>query len=315
MRPAYSIIFFTTASGAGYGLLTLLGVLGPAGLLPSGRSFGAAALGLALALIAAGLVVSGLHLRRPERAWRALSQWRSSWLSREAVLALLTFAPALAYAAGWVVLGETAGPWRWPGIAAALSAALTVGCTGMIYASLTPIREWRQPLTVPAYLALALATGALWLMALAAAFGAVTPWLTALATGALLLAWLVKLAYWRAIGAAPPLATAEGATGLGQIGRVRPLDPPHTGENYVMREMGYRIARKHAAKLRRISLLLGGAIPLLFSVPLFFLDGAAAAALAFAAALAASLGVLIERWLFFAEATHTAMLYYGARQV
>lgn len=31
MHPAFSVIFFTTASGAGYGLLALLGVLGPAG--------------------------------------------------------------------------------------------------------------------------------------------------------------------------------------------------------------------------------------------------------------------------------------------
>ena len=34
--------------------------------------------------------------------------------------------------------------------------------------------------------------------------------------------------------------------------------------------------------------------------------------LAVPGALAASAGVLVERWLFFAEARHTVMLYYGA---
>src|SRR5690606_16348531 len=80
VHPAASVILFTTTSGAGYGLLALLGLLGPAGLVPQGRWFGFAGLGLALALVTAGLLASTFHLGRPERAWRAVSQWRSSWL-------------------------------------------------------------------------------------------------------------------------------------------------------------------------------------------------------------------------------------------
>ena len=90
-RSRLSVIFFTTASGAGYGLLALVGVLAPLGLVPSDGRFGAAALGLAFVLITAGLLSSTLHLGHPERAWRAFSQWRSSWLSREGVLSVATF--------------------------------------------------------------------------------------------------------------------------------------------------------------------------------------------------------------------------------
>jgi DMSO reductase anchor subunit len=38
-----------------------------------------------------------------------------------------------------------------------------------------------------------------------------------------------------------------------------------------------------------------------------------ASVLAALAALSGISGIAIERWLFFAEATHTAMLYYGRR--
>jgi hypothetical protein len=109
MHPALSVIVFTTASGAGYGLLALFGVLAAIGALPADRAFGATGLSLALALISAGLLASTVHLGRPERAWRAFSQWRSSWLSREGVAAVATYVPALAFAAGWLMSGETGG--------------------------------------------------------------------------------------------------------------------------------------------------------------------------------------------------------------
>src|SRR5271165_2355947 len=81
MHPALSIVFFTTASGAGFALLLLLGLGAPLGLVPASASFGFAALAFAFLLAVAGLASSAFHLGRPERAWRAFSQWRSSWLS------------------------------------------------------------------------------------------------------------------------------------------------------------------------------------------------------------------------------------------
>ncbi len=318
MHPAASVIVFTTLSGAGYGLLALLGVMAPMGWLPADRLLGLSGSGLALIFISAGLAASTFHLRHPERAWRALSQWRSSWLSREGVVALATYPPALAFAAGWAGLGRTDGVWAAMGGLAALGAAATVFCTAMIYASLRPIAAWRDPLVVPVYLAFAAATGALWLFAAVRVTGIEAgPAITTVAAATAALAWCLKLVYWRrlsggAIGSASG-ATAESATGLGRFGTVRSLDPPHTGEDYVRREMGFRVARKHAGKLRRLAFLFGLALPLAILALDLVLYGIGAALAAVLAALAASLGVLIERWLFFAEARHTAALYYGDR--
>ena len=310
MHPAPSIIAFTVASGAGYGLLFLLGLAAPAGLIPATRSLGAAGLGLALGLITLGLCASLLHLGHPERVWRALSQWRSSWLSREGALAALTYVPALLFGAGWVLFGDTGGWIGVSGALAALGAALTVYSTGMIYASLKPIREWHQPLVPPLYLAFALTTGALLLHLLLVLFGAPRGWAAALALGATALAFGLKYLYWAAIARAAPGPTPESATGLGDLGRVRMLEPPHTETNYLLREMGFRVARKHAAKLRRYAWLLGCVGAALLSVLALLATGAWASLLALLAALSGIAGVMIERWLFFAEATHTVTLYY-----
>ena len=117
MHPAYSVIFFTTATGAGYGLLGLLGLLSVLGMAPADFWFGIVGFGLAFGLIASGLLSSTGHLGHPERAWRAFSQWRSSWLSREGVVAVVTFVPAGLFAIGWVILGRTDG---WVAVAALL---------------------------------------------------------------------------------------------------------------------------------------------------------------------------------------------------
>jgi sulfite dehydrogenase (quinone) subunit SoeC len=314
VHPAPSIIAFTTASGAGYGLLFLLGLAAPAGLLPATRALGAAGLGLALGLITLGLCASLLHLGRPERAWRAVSQCRSSWLSREGVVALLTYPPALAFAAGWLLLGDTGGWIAVCGVLAAIGAAITVYCTSMIYASLKPIREWCQPLVPPVYLAFALMTGALLLHPLLLLFGgAGGGWAAALALLAMALAFGLKGRYWAAIDRAGLRPTPESATGLGALGTVRMLEPPHTETNYLLHEMGYRVARKHAAKLRWYACLFGGVGAALLTVLALLSSGALAGLLALLAALFGIAGVSIERWLFFAEATHTVTLYYGRR--
>ena len=310
MNPAPSIVLFTTASGAGYGMLFWLGLLRPLGLLPQGVAFALIALGLAVFLITIGLLSSMAHLGHPERAWRALSQWRSSWLSREGVAAVATFLPILLFGFG-LILGWGALTHLF-GLLAAAGAVATVYCTGMIYASLKPIRQWRHPLVVPGYLMLSSFSGATILAMTAAYWG--QAWAPALlaALGAAGAFWL-KQAYWRDIdGPAPAGApTIESATGLGAIGHTRPLEPPHTETNYLLREMGFRIARKHAQRLRRVALLGGFAVPLALAILALLAGGTLwPVVLLSLATSCALLGLLAERWLMFAEATHTVALYY-----
>src|SRR4030095_9750847 len=139
MHPAFSVIFFTVISGCGYGLLFLLGLA----LAANPQLFVGSEALLALAtgpiLSAAGLTSSLLHLGQPQRAWRALSQWRSSWLSREGVAAFLSFVPVFALAAT-VWRGDSGALVRVAAAALALMAVATVCCTAKIYTSLKTIR-------------------------------------------------------------------------------------------------------------------------------------------------------------------------------
>jgi DMSO reductase anchor subunit len=315
MHPALSVIVFTVASGAGYGLLALAGLLAAAGALSPTTGLGLALFGVALGLVTAGLLSSTLHLGHPERAWRAVTQWRSSWLSREGVLALATYPLALLFALGWIVFGRVDGPWLWTGLGAALLALATIVATGMIYASLKPVPRWHNNWVVPNYLALGAMTGALWLNALALSLGAggLATGLIALVLVALALA--LKLGYWRHIDRPETGSSAESATGLGTLGRVRLLEAPHTQANYLMREMGFEIARKHAERLRAIALIAGFAVPAALTALALFLPTAVAVVLAALAVATAMAGVLVERWLFFAEAKHAVTLYYGASAV
>jgi DMSO reductase anchor subunit len=309
VHPSFSVIFFTTASGAGYGLLALLGVLAPLGLAPANAAFGFVALGLALGGITAGLISSTFHLGHPERSLRAFSQWRSSWLSREGVASVATYAPAGLFAIAWVFFGAVSTVL---GILAAIGAIVTVFCTAMIYRSLKPVQRWHNSWVLPNYLALALMTGALWFALLLQLFGIDNKSVAWLALFTILLAAVLKLGYWRFIDRSASASTVESATGLGTIGKVRLFEAPHTSENYLLKEMGFQIARKHAAKLRRITVLLAFAVPFGLSLVPLLVAGWPAALAALLAAPLATLGVLIERWLFFAEAKHAVMLYYGA---
>jgi DMSO reductase anchor subunit len=303
MNPAYSVILFTTSSGAGYGLLALLGLAGASHGRASTMGFAFTSLFIALALITVGLLSSTFHLGRPERAWRALSQWRSSWLSREGVLAIITYPVALAFAATWSGLIDAPALIAPLGIATALLCWFTVFCTVMIYASLKTIPAWNSNYTVLGYLSFSAATGATWLTVIAYCFGRFVPFQSILACAAILATLLIKFLSWRRLDQRKKAFTMASATGLGE--GVRQWEVPHTAQNFIMKEMGYAVARNHARKLRRWCLL---GLDIAFFLMAFAGDRPW---LAFIALPVIMLTAWVERWLFFAQAEHVVGLYYG----
>jgi sulfite dehydrogenase (quinone) subunit SoeC len=314
MHPAYSVILFTTASGAGYGLLFWLAVLAIFDDLPATSTLGLAGFGIAFALVAVGLLSSTAHLGRPERAWRAFSQWRTSWLSREGIAAVATFVPMAVYAYGWIILGTNRGLFALVGFLLAAMCLVTVWCTGMIYQSLPTIRAWNQTIVSPVYVAMSLSSGAVLALCLLKAFGLDIEdfgWVTVALVAVTL---LMKRVYWAYIDQKPEQSlTAGDATGLGRFGTVRPLEAPHSQANFVMREMGYAVGRKHANKLRLLVQVVGFVLPLVLLVAMLTIGGVVSLPLTIVAMLALAFGVIVERWLFFAEAQHVVTLYYGAQ--
>jgi DMSO reductase anchor subunit len=308
MNPAFSVILFTTLSGAGYGLLAWIGMQYALRPLPLQREVMLAALGFGLALVTIGLSSSVFHLGKPARAWRAFSQWRTSWLSREGVLSLITYVPALLLA--WLIWrGESSVLSHGAGIALTLCSMATVACTAMIYACLKPVPAWQHQLVLPGYLLFALINGWMLFLVLASYGDWHPPTMALIDTAVLALALAVlKRSYWSAIDRIA-LPSRESATALEGIGTVTTFERPHTEANYLTREMGFVIARKHSRALRMIAMLLFAGVPLLAALIAAWLPAAAGIAL-WVAALAALAGAFVERWLFFAEAKHMVMLYY-----
>jgi sulfite dehydrogenase (quinone) subunit SoeC len=312
MHPAFSVIFFTAISGAGYGVLFLLAIAVAFDVRLSPKEIQIAAV-CGIALTAAGLASSTLHLGQPLRAWRAFSQWRSSWLSREGVASTLTFMPAVA-----VTLMPTRGDGelslRMAAAALAAMCVITVFCTARIYTSLRTIRAWHNGYVLPGYFLLALLSGASLFWLIDGAIGKshfphyALPLLIFVSSA---LAVVLKHMYWRSIDDERLASSAESATGLGRFGNVTSAEGPHTEENYLTREMGFVLARKHSTKLRTICLMLIGPIPILSAfATLSSSSETLGITCAVIAMLAAMAGIFVERWLFFAEARHVVMLYY-----
>jgi sulfite dehydrogenase (quinone) subunit SoeC len=311
MKPALSVIFFTVASGAGYGLWCLLGLALAAGIYPLTGTGVLVPLGFGFVLVSAGLLASTAHLGRPERAWRALSQWRSSWLSREGIASLVTYLPMLAVA--WFAFTRHAGmSLHVAGAVLALCALATILCTANIYRSLKTIAAWRTRQVLPLYFMFALLSGGLWLWAcLALTTGLAISLAFPLALlGLAIVAAVIKVDHWKCVDTLP-VNTAGHATGLDMLGHVRAFEGPVTEESYLTREMAFVLARKHGARLRRIALALFGLAPALGIAVALASD---TAWLAPVAALAAIAGLFVERWLFFAEARHTVAAFFPPTQ-
>jgi sulfite dehydrogenase (quinone) subunit SoeC len=308
MHPAFSVIFFTTLSGMGYGLWFFIGCQ-TLFVSPEYIKGNLSALIIGFVLVSIGLLSSTLHLGKPLRAWRAFSQWRSSWLSREGVLAIICFIPA----ALWIAQEYFHHVYIAYSILATLLAVLstaTVACTAMIYASLKPIPAWQHHYVVPIYLLFAMFTGGLLSTSISAYSSSHVDDYRIF--GFLLLAALLsvlKKRYWKDIDS-QTLPSRTSALGLKQDQIVSVFERPHTEANYLTKEMGFVLARKHSQKLRMLSAILFGWLPILFCIAALMLPLAFTGYLMFAALVFAYLGAVVERWLFFAEAKHAVMQYY-----
>ena len=289
MHPAPSVIFFTAFSGLGFGLLAWLGL----GLPPVSGWVAFTFYVLAYGMAVGGLLASVFHLGNKKNAVKAFSQWRSSWLSREGIMAPLTLIAMAPYAFAQTFLDTTIKPL---GLIGAILCLITVFTTSMIYTQLKTVPRWNTPFTPLLFLLFSVAGGALLAGQVRAAIGLLA------ALGVLqVLAWMQGDARGQTGD-----STIESATGLGRIGKTRLLEPPHSGQNYLLKEMAYTVGRRHAFKLRLIALLFAVVLPvlLLLALPVTHM-------VALVAVLSHLVGLLAARWLFFAEAAHVVRLYYG----
>lgn len=311
MHPALSVIFFTVASGAGFGLFSLLYI---ADVFKLGGGFNREQLligGLmAMALIVFGLLSSTFHLANPKNAWRAFNRFRTSWLSREGVFAVMFMPLALAYLI--CIWFDAPAILRVSiGFVAAVLAWITVFSTGMIYACLKTIRQWHTPLVPANYLALGYASGSLLLL-----LGAVIARLDTvpyIAMSALIVsvAAVLKAIYYFWIGSPSLSPTINTATGLTRAG-VKLLDTGHTHGTFLTQEFGFQLARQKAGVLRIVVFVVGFGVPGLMLTAIFQQPESLWAASV--ALVAVMLGASVERWLFFAEARHVVNLYHGAQR-
>jgi DMSO reductase anchor subunit len=323
MRPAFSVVAFTVLSGAGLGALALIALIELAQLASLVAPVPAPVLGLtaacALGLVVAGLLCSTLHLGNPRNAWRSLSRWRTSWLSREA-LAALALLPVAALMVLMLLRDAPAAATAAIALAAVALAWTTIYCTAMIYASLKPIRHWHTRHVPAAYLALGHAAGAVLVVGLLGAQGEVRGAFIVVAVALLLAAAFVKFDYYAYVAGDGKRLTLEDAIGVaqgvapalrrppvpGSVMRARLLDAGHSRGTFLTHEFGYTLAPAARTALRMAFWLGGIVLPAVWLVA--GVRDASGAAVALAACL---LGHGAERWLFFAEARHTVRLYHG----
>jgi len=306
VHPAFSVILFTTLAGAAQGLVVAIAVAGLAGAtLPS--TFVLTSLGVAFVVLMLGLVASTFHLGRPERAWRAVLMWRTSWLSRE-VIVLPAF---IAVVALWLLLawtGAAKGLVPLLMIAALVLSALLWVCTAMIYACLKFIQEWAHPLTLVNYVLLGLASGLL----LAAALGSLT------GAGAFALAAAQWGLGFTVLGAITRIAslvrnagirhasTLQSATGI-RGNNLRQTSMGMSAGAFNTREFFHGKPLWLVKRIKHAFLVLAFVVPVLLLALALSTGASAWLLLAF---VVQYVGLIAERWFFFAQARHPQNLYY-----
>jgi DMSO reductase anchor subunit len=322
MHPAFSVIFLTTLIGTGQGLFLALctaQVYATIGLLPSQpKSFYVIGSGIALALLIAGLIASFFHLGHPERAWRSAARWRTSWLSREVIVLPALMGAVAAYGLvhhyGWdlsligidtAIEGDLA---LVIGAAGAVLAFLLFLCTGMIYACIKFLQEWATWLTVVNYTLFGLASGFLLATAYAAYWDAPAlmyfygAWAMA-TTLTVLVTRVASLIRNRRLKHRSSIQTAIGV----RHARIVQKSQGFMGGSFNTREFFHGATRRLYRSIKWIFLVLVFPVPL----ALLFAGMVQSNALLIGAAFVVQyLGLLAERWFFFAQANHPQNLYY-----
>jgi len=302
MHPAPSVIIFTVTAGAGYGLLFWLALSRLGSLAPTISNSQLVFAGfIGLILVTIGLLSSTLHLANPKNAWRSFMRFRTSWLSREAVFAVL-FYPITLF---WFLTGGNG----FLSFLVAILAIVILVCTAMIYASLKTIRQWNNALTPVNFVLLGLAAGAVLFTLITLIQGTHTPRILAMAVAAIAAAAFSKLLYFTWIGqpAGPTINTALGFTRA----TVQLLDVGHSSDTFLTKEFGYQVAQAKILWARVIVIVAGFVLPLILLTGLLGTAGVFHAAIAFLLVMG---GIFVERWLFFAEARHVVNLYHGQQR-
>jgi len=309
MKPAFSVIFLTTLIGAAQGLflalyaaeLSLLIDTDPAS---SSRFLFLSSL-VALVLTGLGLLASFFHLGHPERAWRSAAMWRTSWLSREVIaLPLFMLGLALYASAHWLGWGQTA-------LIGALTALLCIAlfvCTAMIYACIKFLQEWASPLTLLNYLLLGCASGLTLATLLAALLGMamlVEPYAIA-AMVLTMMAWVSRSASLLRNARLKPKSTLQSAIGI-KHPRIVQKSQGFMGGSFNTREFFHGRSDQMVRSVKWVFQLLVFPLPLICLALALTAQSTAMLFLAFALQY---VGLLAERWFFFAQANHPQNLYY-----
>ena len=303
MRPAWSVILLTTLIGAAQGLF-LAAFIVDVLKADAAKSLVIASCAISLLLLAGGLLASFFHLGRPERAWRAASQWRTSWLSREVIVLPAFMALVLLY--GFLTVLETSRTFVIAaGLAAAISCIALFICTGMVYACLKFLQEWHTPLTLLNYLLLGTASGVT--LAVPVAVFTFPNFAGVLALAAFLIgaaAYLARCASLVRNSKLRPKSTPATALGIDHP-RIVQKAQGFMGGSFNTREFFHGRPDRVVRAVRWAFLVLA------FPVPAWLLGWGGGSLPSFVAAFIFQFaGLLAERWYFFAEARHPQNLYY-----
>jgi DMSO reductase anchor subunit len=300
LKPAWSVILLTTLIGAAQGLFLIVFAL-DVFISPPG-DFVVLSCGISLFLLAAGLAASFFHLGHPERAWRAVAMWRTSWLSREVIVLPAFMALVFIYGLLHYYGSDKA---LFAGSLAAICCVALFICTAMIYACLKFLQEWHTPLTFVNFVLLGLASGLTLAVPLAVLrFAQFAGPLALAAFGAAALAWIVRIATLVRNARLRPKSTIQSAIGIAQP-KIAQKAQGFMGGSFNTREFFHGKPKPVLGAVRRLFLAL------IFPVPAWLLGWGGGSLEVFIAAFAIQFaGLLAERWYFFAEARHPQNLYY-----